>query len=171
MRFDDCLKVILRFEGGYSDDPTDRGGSTNHGITQKTYDSYRYDLGFSDRPVKLITDDEVTSIYKMRYWFAAKCPVLPEPIDLYTFDASVQHGPSRAIKQLQRALGVAEDGLWGPHCIDALNEEIAADRIKELASHLIAIRLDFYDAIVDHDPTQERFIVGWKSRMTKLESA
>lgn len=171
MRFDDCLKIILHFEGGYSDDPADRGGACNFGITQKTFDSYRHDIGLSDRPVKLISSDEVSAIYKLYYWFAAKCPLLPEPIDLYTFDAAVQHGPKRAIKQLQRALGISDDGVWGPKSIDALQEELMAENIKEIARNLLAIRLDFYDAIVDRDPTQERFIVGWKNRIAKLERA
>ena len=169
MRFDDCLKIILRFEGGYSCDPSDRGGATNKGITTSTYDAWRKACGLSTRTVALITDDEINAIYKQQYWFAAKCQLLPEPIDLYTFDAAVQHGPERAIKQLQRALGVETDGIAGNETLDALQEEIHAGRLKELADHLISIRLDFYDAIVDNDPRQEKFIVGWKNRVSKLE--
>ena len=36
-RYDDVLKTVLGFEGGYSNDPDDRGGETNLGITEGTY--------------------------------------------------------------------------------------------------------------------------------------
>lgn len=39
MRFDDAFKIVLDFEGGYSNDPADRGGETNYGITASTLNS------------------------------------------------------------------------------------------------------------------------------------
>lgn len=167
-RFDQCLNVILRFEGGLSDVRGDKGGLTNCGITQATYDQFRKDSSLLSRSVAQITPDEISSIYKTYYWFAAKCHLLPEPLDLYTFDAAVQHGPGRAVKQLQTALGTDADGQLGPKTIEALQEEVKAGQIRELADHLIAIRLDFYHAIVDHDPSQVKFIAGWESRIDKL---
>jgi lysozyme family protein len=167
-RFDECLQIILRFEGGFVNDPVDNGGATNKGITQRTYDAFRHDSGLSGRPVKLISGDEISSIYKTRYWFVAKCPLLCSPLDLYTFDAAVQHGPARAVKQLQSALGVTADGQWGPKSIDALNEEINAGQVKELAAHLIATRLDFYEHIIENNPSQERFRNGWMNRIEQL---
>jgi len=170
-RFEECLKVILRAEGGYVNDPVDRGGATNKGFTQRVYDQWRKNCGIPSRSVEFITDDEVSSIYKTEYWFAAKCQLLPEPLDLYTFDAAVNHGVSRAVKQLQHVLGVAEDGQFGPKSIDALHEEMKAGQVQELADHLIANRLDFYHSIVDRNPSQVKFIAGWENRIDHLRLA
>ena len=170
-RFDECLKVILRAEGGYVNDRLDSGGATNKGITQRVYDQWRKACGIPSRSVEHITDDEVSAIYKSEYWFAAKCQLLPEPLDLYTFDAAVNHGVSRAVKQLQHVLGVDADGQFGPKSIDALHEEMKAGQIQELADHLIANRLDFYHSIVDRNPSQVKFIAGWENRLDHLRMA
>ena len=60
MRFDSCLPLILVFEGGYTNDPTDRGGATNKGITQKTYDDWCRRHSRQPQDVKNITDAEVS---------------------------------------------------------------------------------------------------------------
>ena len=39
MRFEDAFKIVLGFEGGYVNDPADRGGETNYGITASTLNS------------------------------------------------------------------------------------------------------------------------------------
>ncbi len=170
-RFEYCLKFVLGVEGGYSDHKSDRGGATNFGITQKTYDRFRKDSGLSLRPVKSITTDEVQSIYKTMYWVVAKCGLLPEPLDLYVFDSAVNHEPARAVKLLQRALGVDDDGVIGPKTIEALHEEIQAGQLPELCRNFLAIRQDFYDDIVENDPTQEVFAKGWENRLEHLRLA
>lgn len=167
-RFDECLKFVLAREGGYVNHKNDRGGSTNKGITQKTYDAHRDKLGIERQPVRDITSDEVSDIYKSGYWNTAKCGVIKEPIDLMTFDASVNHGPGRAAKLLQSALGIDADGKIGPKTIEAVNEEFSANRMAELIDNMIAIRLDFYHSIVERDPSQEVFIKGWENRLKEL---
>lgn len=170
-RFDYCLKFVLEREGGYSDHKNDNGGPTNHGITHKTYDQYRKNSGLHLRPVTFITSDEVTAIYRTMYWVPAKCGLLPDPLDLYVFDAAVNHGPGRAVKLLQRALGVADDGLLGPKTIGALHEEIQAGQLAELARNFLAIRQEFYDQIIDNDPSQKVFAKGWGNRLEHLRLA
>lgn len=170
-RFDKCLSFILEREGGYVNDPTDRGGATNKGITQKAYDSYRTSIGIYTRPVIDITSDEVYAIYKLNYWNQAKCPVLNEPLDLMTFDSAVQHGPKRAVRMLQKALGVGDDGLFGPVSFQALQEEYSAGRVKELVDEVLAVRREFYKNIIDNDPTQKRFEKGWENRLKALKEA
>lgn len=39
--FTRAITFILKWEGGFSDDPDDRGGRTNKGVTQKVYDTWR----------------------------------------------------------------------------------------------------------------------------------
>lgn len=170
-RFDYCLNFVLEREGGYSNDSVDRGGATHYGITQTTFDAYRKEAGLLTRSVFSITPDEVKGLYRVKYWTQAKCGLLPEPLDLYVFDSAVNHGPRRAVKLLQRALGVDDDGLIGPKTVEAIHEEIKAGRLPELCRNFLAIRQDFYDQIIDSDPTQKKFANGWANRLEHLRLA
>jgi lysozyme family protein len=42
--FDICLPLMLGFEGGYSDDPTDPGDETNKGITMAVFRRCSHEL-------------------------------------------------------------------------------------------------------------------------------
>src|SRR3954462_12326662 len=109
-RFQECLRFILGREGGYVDDPSDRGGATNQGVTDRTYQSWRKDKGLPPQPVKFMTNEERDGIYFDYYWKPAKCDRLPVPVDIVMFDAWVQHRPTVAAKFLQQAVGVTMDG-------------------------------------------------------------
>jgi len=178
-RFDYCLAFVLRAEGGFSNHRADRGGTTNHGVTQKTYDTFRRNAGLSLRSVKLITSDEVRGVYRTMYWNVAKCGVLPPPLDLYVFDFAVNSGPGRAVKTLQGLLGVGADGALGPVSIAALQEDVAAGRLPELCNNYLAARLDFYldvadgaDDILDMDTDEQAvFLQGWRNRIEHLRNA
>ena len=178
-RFDYCLAFVLRAEGGFSNHRADRGGTTNHGVTQKTYDTFRRNAGLSLRSVKLITSDEVRGVYRTMYWNVAKCGVLPPPLDLYVFDFAVNSGPGRAVKTLQGLLGVAADGDIGPVTIAALQEEVAAGLLPELCNNYLAARLDFVldvadgpDDILDMAPDEPAvFLQGWRNRIELLRTA
>jgi len=112
-RFLACLPFVLKEEGGYSDDAHDPGGMTMRGIIQREYDRYRSAHGLPHQWVKDISDDELYDIYFGEYWLP-HCPLLPVGLDLSYFDLCVNAGPMRATVTLQRALGIADDGQWGP---------------------------------------------------------
>ena len=58
---------ILRWEGGFVDDPLDRGGATNKGITIGTFRSF-YGQGATVEQLKNITDEQWLHIFKSGYW-------------------------------------------------------------------------------------------------------
>lgn len=163
-RFLECMKFIRRWEGGYVDHPADRGGPTNKGITQKTYDWWRLKKGQTARSVRDITDVEVEEIYRVSYWDTAKCPVIPEPLDLITFDMAVNSGPEKAIRYLQSAIGVETDGVVGPITKAALAKSTPVD-----AEIFIQMRRDFYRRIIANDPSQVVFRDGWMNRLDALQ--
>lgn len=101
------LAEVLRWEGGYVNHPRDKGGPTNHGITQATYDAWRKNRGLEPRSVRRILTEEVERIYHERYWVpaAAYWEAAGHPgIALYVFDGAVQHGVE-GIKELEEKVG------------------------------------------------------------------
>lgn len=165
-RFDDCLRFVFAAEGGYCDVPSDHGGATNYGITQKTYDAHRRAAGLVPQAVRLCSRIEAAAIYQMDYWRPARCGLAPSPIDLVLFDAAVNSGPHQSIKFLQRALGLNDDGIIGPVTLAAL----AKCNPQTVALVAIAQRRDFYKRLVERDATQAKFFNGWNNRLDKLKA-
>ena len=65
------LPKILKWEGGFVNDPADSGGATNKGVTIATYKAYRKAHGMKPPTVadlKKITDAEVLAILKEFFW-------------------------------------------------------------------------------------------------------
>lgn len=106
--FPRALEVVLKLEGGYSDDPRDSGGKTNFGITEKVARAFGY-----TGEMRNLTKQTAAEIYKQGYWLNCKCDQLPYPLSLYVFDCAVNQGSDAAKKLLQAALNVKQDGLIG----------------------------------------------------------
>lgn len=103
--FQKALTFTLKYEGGYSDHPADKGGPTNQGITQDTYDLYRNTARLYRRGVKHLTSVERDTIYKTRYWGACNCSSLPEKNAIALFDFAVNSGVARAQRYYQNSQG------------------------------------------------------------------
>lgn len=162
--FYDALRHVLEIEGGYVDDPDDRGGATNRGITQGVYDQWRMAHDRPTQSVERLTWDEVHAIYHRNYWVAGRCDALRWPVSLAHFDGCVNHGVGGAIKLLQRAVGVTDDGVWGP---------VTQAAIEDMEDELIVLRLLMerikkYVAIANHNTTQRKFLRGWLKRVIAL---
>lgn len=101
-----CLAEVLKWEGGWSNNPKDPGGATMKGVTQAVYDSWRMSHRLSKRSVKFITEDELQDIYRRNYWNAIDGDNLPAGVDLAVFDFAVNSGPGRAVKYYEAVRGV-----------------------------------------------------------------
>lgn len=170
-RFDACLDFVLQWEGGYVNHKNDRGGATNRGITQATYDNWRVRNGLSRNPVSGISGAEVEAIYRNGYWNVVCGNDLAEPLDLCVFDAAVQHGPGRAAKWLQRVVGTIQDGKIGAKTLTALAVMVEAEGLDNVLDNYMAIRDGFYHEIVENDPNQFVFLQGWMNRLGALREA
>ena len=111
-RFASCLAEVLAFEGGYADDPADRGGPTNLGVTLAVLSQW---LG---RPaganeLRSLTPAAAAAIYRALYWRPAGCEGLPAGVDLMVFDGAVNMGVAVAVRMLQAAVGAKADGVAG----------------------------------------------------------
>jgi lysozyme family protein len=157
-----ALTYVLRSEGGYVNNPHDKGGATNHGITQRVYNAWRVNHGNKLRSVALIDDEEVASIYRYQYWDAVRGDELPAGVDYAVFDAAVNSGPVHAAKWLQLALGgIKVDGVIGSITINRAN---AMSRVI-LCEKFNAIRFSFLRRLTDW----KYFGGGWSHRMADVQ--
>jgi lysozyme family protein len=165
-RFAAVLPVILRAEGGVSDNPNDRGGHTDRGITHGTWSAWLAAHHQPARDVTTATDAEVAQIYREGYWDKVRGDLLPEPLDLVMFDSAVNMGPHTPIKFLQRALGVSDDGSIGTDTLTALR----ARDPREVAHKVLDQRVSFYHYQAEHVAGQRGFLRGWLARIERLRS-
>ncbi|MBI5329333.1 MAG: hypothetical protein HZB71_01860 [Betaproteobacteria bacterium] len=162
------LTDVLKKEGGYVNNPADRGGPTKFGITQATLSKF-LERAVSVDEVKNLDIGTARDIYELRYYRQPRIDKLPQAIQPFVFDCAVNHGPRRAIQFVQQVcneagLGpLASDGQMGPKtkavadaCYEMMGEWMVAALVEE--------RRMFYLAIVDHDPSQKTFIKGWLAR-------
>lgn len=162
--FSQALARVLASEGGYSNDSQDPGGATNKGITQAVYDAWRESRGMQPAPVKGISDAAVASIYRDRYWIAAKCDQMPAGVSYVVFDGAVNSGVSQSAKWLQRALGVVDDGQIGPKTIAAVNQHQNHD---QLIDNICDQRMKFLKSL----KAWPHFGKGWSSRVASVRAA
>jgi lysozyme family protein len=160
-----ALPLILIFEGSFTDNPNDRGGRTNRGITQRTYDSYRQILKLPLGDVENITDSEVSAIYYNYYWLPTHCDKMPEKVAVVCFDTAVNSGTGRSAKTLQQVLGVTPDGVIGPATLAKL---MTCDPL-DVANSFLTARVNFYNNIVAKNPDQQVFLKGWLRRVSLVK--
>jgi lysozyme family protein len=169
--FKRALAFVLKMEGGYTNDPVDRGGATNKGILQRVYDTYRKAEGLRLADVRHILNIEVEEIYRDAYWLEGDCDRLPWPVSLVHFDACVNTGVTQAAKFLQRSVGAQPDGRIGPKTLEALRALLERETPLAVAERLVRLREPFYRRLAEADPTQNRFLQGWLNRVEKLKTA
>lgn len=166
--FEAALPFILRWEGGFVDHPSDPGGRTNRGVTQRVYNDWRLRQGMSTRDVKDIAESEVHAIYELGYWIPPRCDLLAHPLDLVQLDTAVNMGPGRAVRFLQQALGCSVDGDFGTGTQHAVQECSAGDEVAKAVAEYCDLREAFYKQIVARKPDQAVFLAGWMNRLNSL---
>lgn len=164
--FDQCLKQVLRHEGKYVNHPSDPGGRTNLGVTQRVYEDW---VGYpvNEAVMRKLTVAHVKTLYKVKYWDVVKGDDLPLGLDLCVFDFGVNAGPNRAARYLQKMVGAATDGEIGPHTL-SLTKQFVRERGK-VAGILVYqdMRREYYK-MLNTFPTFGR---GWLNRVRDIEMA
>lgn len=160
-----ALPLVLKYEGGFTDHPLDKGGATNKGIIQSEYDAYRKEKKLNCQSVKFISQEEVEYIYFNKYWLKAKCEQMPKKVAVIHFDTSVNTGVKQAAKFLQRSVKVEDDGAVGKITLEAVNK---LDQEMIITSYLDQ-RKSFYEYLVEKNPTQKVFLNGWLNRISNLK--
>ncbi len=158
--FEDILIDLLRREGGFVNDPVDRGGATNMGVTIHTLRAHNIDVdGDGDIDVQDVQELDfslVKQIYRDKYWIPSNAEQLLADVQPIYFDMVVHHGPANAARILQRAAGIKADGIVGPVTI--------AHSFTTPIKKIVGERILFLAGIVHSDRTQHRFWHGWLHR-------
>ncbi len=144
--FEMILKMLFGIEGGYSDNPNDKGGKTNLGVTQDTFDAWRKKNNMPKGSVKMdLTKDEAKDIYYNMYWKESGADKLKDPRDaMVLFDTAVNSGPETAKKMFQKS--------------------------NENFYNMLDKRKEHYDNIISKDASQLEFKDGWYNRLKTLEN-
>lgn len=167
---DDALAFTLGNEGGYTNHPADPGGATNFGIIQRELDRWNGahpELAFP-ASVKDLTPELAAAIYRTNYW---RWDGLADPaLAIKLFDIGVNCGTGTSVKLLQRAINklvpkpLDVDGQLGPATLGAAN----AQNPGALMQAVCQVQREYYQAIVDRNPTQSVFLKGWLNRAARI---
>ena len=184
---DKLIPFILKWEGGFVNDPTDRGGATNKGVTLATYEAYCKRKGYP-RPtverLKNIPDAHCREIVKTMFWDKWKADDIHSQKVANILVDWVWGSGIHGIKKPQALLGVKVDGIVGDKTLSAVK---FADR-EELFDAIYQERVKFLNAIVSNSVaayekkigrkatdaellkyTQKRFIKGWLNRLQDIK--
>lgn len=173
--FDSAVSVVLKHEGGYTNNPSDPGGPTDFGISLRFLRAAGID-GDGNRSthvtiadIKSLTPNKAKNIYYKFYWKKNNFnKVNSLRIATSLLDMNVLMG-NEAILLMQRALNeprqiVKEDAIMGPETLNAINNfnpsELNDDFKKECKS--------YFDLICLKNPKLGIFKKGWYNRVDDL---
>lgn len=194
-RFAAAVRELLNVEGGWVNDPADRGGATKYGISLRFLASEgAFDADLDGRrdfdldidgdidwcDVRALTRADAVALYHRCFWQKLEADQVPAPFGEMLFDQAVNGGLAAAKKLLQRAINhcamtlrlapVAVDGVIGKNTLKLMQALLLSHRCGKAV--LAAAFRDFvaerYREIVRRNPAQRRFLKGWLARAGRL---
>jgi lysozyme family protein len=167
MNFDEAFERLIDHEKGFQDDPNDRGNWTSGKIGQGELKGTKYGVSAMSYPgedIRNLTLTRSKQLYMRDFWGPAGCDLVPEQVKFPLFDAAVHTSapgrPTTAIRMLQRALGVHDDGVIGPQTMQAISH-----------AHPYRLAMRFHGQRLDHlnnNPEQwASYGRGWAQRIAE----
>lgn len=148
-----AIVKTLHNEGGFVNNPDDRGGPTNMGITQ------------ADMPnvdIKTISIAQAEAYYVEHFWKQFYSQIESQDITNKLFDMGFLFGVGTATIFLQTCLSIEpRDGIVGPHTLEAINAAEPVSLLTAFKSILVTHAL----GIGAKDETQRQFVKGWLARI------
>ena len=163
MNFDQAFERLIGHEGGFQNNPNDRGNWTSGKIGLGDLKGTKYGITAMTYPqldIAALTLDDARRIYRRDFWGKAGCDLVPDGIKFDLFDTAVNSGPGMAAKLLQRAAGADDDGIIGPQTALAVSSMDAARLLARFNGH----RLDFMN---DNPQQWAEFGRGWAQRIAE----
>lgn len=167
-----AYNIVKKWESGYQAHPDDDGNynslgqlvGTNWGISAPVFESW---IGYPPSKARMeqMTKDDARKIYKSKFWDDVKGDQInSQPLANILFDGRVNHG-RLAVKFLQRLLGVAQDGIFGPITLKATNNANPAKLYNDFKNY----REDFYKRLAKRKPSMKIFLNGWLNRIRSFK--
>lgn len=168
--FAPAFKLTMKYEGGYANDKSDRGGETYRGISRNNWrgwegwalvDGMKANKEFPrclDYNAEL--QAKVETFYRRNFWMPIMAEIKDQALVDWLFDKGVNMGIQRAYKLLQRALHVDQDGVIGPQTRAMIQQ---SDPVQLLADCRDEAKR-FYTNLALKDPSQSKFLHGWLAR-------
>lgn len=171
------INSVIGKEGGYVNNPADRGGPTNWGITEKVARAHGY-----KGDMRNLTREQAVEIFEADYWYGPRFDLIAqvsESIAAELMDTGVNMGPATPSKWLQRWLNAFNlqgtlypdmivDGQIGPRTVSALSSYLKKRGSAGEAVLLKALNCSQgvrYLEIAEANKTQETFLYGWFNRI------
>ena len=152
-KFENAIDEILMNEGGYVNDPSDRGGETKFGISKRAYPNV---------DIKNLTTDEAKVIYKRDYWDKIKGDdITDDLVALEIFDTAVNMGARTSSKLVQMVVGCHPDGIIGIKTLQKIN---SLD-VELLVSKFRLSKIARYLYLVKKRPANRKYLYGWINRV------
>ena len=150
--FETAIEKTLLNEGGYVNDPSDRGGETKYGISKRAYPNV---------DIKNLTTDQAKEIYKRDYWDKLKADnIESQLVANELFDTSVNMGVRTASKLIQGCVDAHPDGIIG---------NATLQKINEMDEELLLLRFKLakvarYTYLAKKRPANRKYLLGWINR-------
>ncbi len=159
---------IKKWEGGFVNDPADRGGATNMGVTITTFEAYcrkkKYPRPTVER-LKRLTEKEWMDVLETMYWDRWKADAIMSQKVANILVDWVWCSGSHGIFIPQSLLGIKADGIVGEKTIHALNAQIP----DKFFQAVFDARKRFLNDITISRPTNKRFLKGWLNRLEDIK--
>lgn len=158
--FDMAFERLIGHEGKFTDDRRDKGNWTGGKVGVGELKGTKYGISAAAYPyldIKALTLEQAKDIYLRDYWERSGAPEYDGAIGFQVFDAAVNHGIENAVRFLQRAAGVADDGDIGPVTLAA----VKAMTVTDVLMRFNAARLRFYTQL----STWRDYGRGWALRI------
>lgn len=180
MTIDQIIEGIVGREGGYTNNPKDKGGPTRWGITEAVARQCGYEGDMRDLPREV-----AKAIYLEVYYIGPKFDqVYRQSVRIAEelTDTGVNMGQAVAAKFLQQALNafnreasiypdIAVDGLLGARSLAALQAYMAhrgAEGEVVMLKALNCLQGARYIALAEGRPANEEFAYGWMKERVGL---
>lgn len=164
--FAPAIERTLGHEGGYANNPNDKGGETNWGITIAVAKSNGYEGKMKDLPLSI-----AKAIYKKEYWDKLKLDsVNNQVIAEIAFDIGVNAGIGVAAKMLQEMVNfmttsnIEVDGKIGPKTLNKINAIKTKNDNEEAIALLSMLQGEHYLNCMRKREANEVFSLGWLRR-------
>jgi len=169
--FDRIFEFVVDSEGGFTDNPVDPGHWTGGQISVGACHGTKFGISAAahlDLDIPEVTLDDAKAIYQREYWDRIGGDRLPPSIALLVFDSAINSGIGRAVRWLQDAASVAQDGVIGPRTLQAIDLLTARPGGSgELCAEFLAQRLTFMTSLV----IWKSLGLGWARRLFRLQRA